>query len=133
MLSNGAPKFTIVNQIRSPDPTEPYIDSPEPFINCTPTCTTYIFMTLSSSNNSQGGHTIPNGLDVAALSPSTPMFKIFVPASSLPASQRLDPEYFITANGPYLYLGEFYVDMQLGTPSGPCVGSSAQGGLVPGC
>jgi hypothetical protein len=148
VFKNGAPKFALVNQIRSPDSTEPYINSPEPFINCTPTCTTYIFMTLSSTNNSQLGHTIPNGVAVAALNPATPLFKILVPASSLPAAQRLDPEYFITANGPYLYyqlglvetatkpfhnLGEYYSDMQLGAPSGPCVGSSAEGGLMPGC
>ena len=148
VLANGAPKFQIINQIRSPDKTEPYINSPEPFINCTPVCTTYIFMTLSATNNSQNGHTSPNGLAVAALNPATPLFKVLVPASSLPSSQRLDPEYYITANGPYLYyqlgltqtatkpfhnLGEYYIDMGLGTPSGPCVGSSAQGGLVPGC
>jgi len=148
LLANGAPKLTIVNQIRSPDPTEPYINSTEPFINCTPVCATYVFMTLSSSNSSQNGHTLPNGLAVTALSPSTPMFKILVPASSLPAVQRLDPEYYITANGPYLYyqlgtvetptkpfhiLGEYYIDMQLGAPSGVCVGSSAEGGLMPGC
>jgi hypothetical protein len=62
--------------------------------------------------------------------------------------QRSDPEYFITAQGPYLYYGriapasgttpakyqgEFYINMQLGAPMGPCVGSSAEGGLIPGC
>jgi hypothetical protein len=148
VLSNGAPKFTLVNQIRSPDSGEPYINSAEPFINCTPECTSYIFMTLSSSNSASNGHTIPIGLAVAALSPSTPLFKVLVPASAQPSAQRLDPEYYITANGPYLYyqlgtvetatkpfhvLGEYYIDMQLGTPTGACVGSSAQGGLVPGC
>jgi hypothetical protein len=147
-LSNGAPSFTLVNQIASPDPAELYMNSPEPFINCTPICTTYIFMTVSSTNNSQDGHTIPNGVAVAALNPAAPLFKILVPAASLPAAQRLDPEYFITSNGPYLYyqlgtvqsgskpfhnLGEYYSDMQLGAPSGPCVGSSAEDGLLPGC
>ncbi len=148
VLANGAPKFSLVNQIRSPDATEPYINSPEPFINCTPTCVTYIFMTLSATNDSQNGHTEPNGVAVAALNPATPLFKVLAPASATPAVQRLDPEYFITANGPYLYysigkvetatkpfhvLGLYYIDMGLGAPSGPCVGSSAQGGLLPGC
>lgn len=148
VLPNGAPKFTLVNQIRSPDPSARYINSPEAFINCAPECTSYVFMTLSATSDSQNGHTVPNGLAVAALSPSTPLFKILVPASAQPAAQRLDPEYYITANGPYLYyqigtvqtatkpfrnLGEYYIDMQLGAPSGSCVGSSAQGGLAPGC
>jgi hypothetical protein len=147
-LANGAPKFTLVNQISSPDPAEPYMNSPEPFINCTPTCATYVFITVSSTTTSQDGHTIPNGVAVAALNPSAPLFKILVPAASLPAAQRLDPEYFITSKGPLLYyqlgtvqsgtkpfhnLGEYYSDMGLGAPSGPCVGSSAEDGLIPGC
>jgi hypothetical protein len=125
------------------------MNSPEPFINCTPTCTTYVFVTLAKTN-AQNTVTEPNGLAVIALAPppATPMFNILVAANTLPPMQRLDPEYFITANGPYLYYnrivpqsgsttykntGEWYIDMQLGTPSGTCVGSSAEGGLVPGC
>ncbi len=145
---NGAPKFSIINQIRSPDPAEPYINSPEPFILCNPQCATYVFMTLSSSNTSQNGHTLPNGIAIASINPSTPMFKILVPASAVPAVQRLDLEYFITANGPYIYyqigtvqtstkpfrvLGQYYIDTGLGPASGPCAGSSAEGGLLPGC
>jgi hypothetical protein len=148
VYANGAPKVTLVNQIRSPDSSEPYINSAEPFINCTPQCATYVFMTLAPTSDAQNGHTVPNGLAVAALSPSTPLFKILVPASAQPAAQRLDPEYYITANGPYIYyqlgtvqtatkpfhnLGEYYIDTQLGAPSGACVGSSAQGGLASGC
>jgi len=141
---NGSPSFTQVNTITSPDPDEPYINSVEPFINCTPQCTTYIFATLSKTSKSQKGVSVPNGLAVIALSPNTPLFKILVTAASLPARQRLDPEYFITPQGPYLYYnrivpetgstkyhneGEWYIDMQLGAPSGPCVGSSAEDGL----
>ena len=141
---NGSPSFTQVNTITSPDPDEPYINSVEPFINCTPQCTTYIFATLSKTSKSQKGVSVPNGLAVIALSPNTPLFKILVTAASLPARHRLDPEYFITPQGPYLYYnrivpetgstkyhneGEWYIDMQLGAPSGPCVGSSAEDGL----
>jgi hypothetical protein len=145
---DGSPAFALVNSIMSPDSNEPYMNSPEPFINCTPTCTTYVFTTLAKTSDAQNGVTEPNGLAVIALSPNTPMFNILVAANSLPPMQRLDPEYFITPNGPYLYYnrivpqsgsttykntGEWYIDMQLGTPSGPCRGSSAEGGLVPGC
>jgi len=145
---NGSPIFTQVNSITSPDPNEPYLNSPEPFINCTPVCTTYIFATLSKTSDSQNGISEPNGLAVIALSPQTPLFNILETANSLPPYQRLDPEYYITPQGPYLYynrivpetgssrydnLGEFYINMQLGAPSGTCVGSSAEDGLVPGC
>jgi hypothetical protein len=143
---DGSPSFTQVNSITSPDPDEPYINSVEPFINCTPQCTTYIFATLSKTAKSQKGVSVPNGLAVIALSPNTPLFNILVTADSLPARQRLDPEYFITPQGPYLYYnrivpetgstkyhneGEWFIDMQLGAPSGPCVGSSAEDGLNP--
>jgi hypothetical protein len=129
----GAPKFAVVNQIRSPDASEPYINSTEPFINCSPTCKTYIFMTLSSTADSQNGDTVPNGLAVTNIDPAHPKFKILVPAAAKPTRQRLDPEYFITAKGPYLYYqriitatskhrakneGEYYLDMQLGPPTG---------------
>ena len=146
--ADGSPAFTLVNSIVSPDPAEPYLNSPEPFINCTPTCTTYIFVTLASSNT-QNGITQPNGVAVVALSPATPLFNILERAASFPARQRLDPEYFITPQGPYLYYnrivpfqqgqsrykneGEWFIDMQLGAPSGSCVGSSAEDGLMPGC
>jgi len=145
---DGSPAFTLVNQITSPDPNEPYLNSPEPFINCTPTCTTYVYSTLSKTADSQNSITTPNGLAVIALSPQTPLFNVLVTANSLPPRQRLDPEYYITPNGPYLYynsiipqtgsttyknLGEWFIDMQLGAPSGLCVGSSAEDGLVPGC
>jgi hypothetical protein len=140
---DGSPMLTQVNTITSPDPAEPYMNSPEPFINCTPACTTYIFSTLAGSAAPR-----TNGLAVMTLNPAAPMFKILVPTGSAPARKRSDPEYFISANGPYLYYsriipatgtqpsrteGQFYIDMQLGAPSGPCVGSSAEGGLIPGC
>ena len=147
VAGNGAPTFTLINQITSPDPLEPYISSTEPFINCTPACQTYIFMTLSSVSHSPSRST-PNGLAVTNLNPAQPMFKILVAAQSMPLKQRADPEYFISARGPLLYYtriaaltpttpykkeGQFFIDMELGTPSGPCVGSSAEGGLLPGC
>lgn len=147
-LPNGAPNFSLVNQIVSPDPDTPYINSSEPFINCTPTCTTYAFFTVAKTPDAQNGITAPIGLAVAALSPTNPTVKLLARAGYSPAVQRVDPEYFITANGPYLYysrievasgstnyqnLGLWYIDMQLGAPSGPCVGSSAEGGLMPGC
>jgi hypothetical protein len=146
---DGSPQFTLVNSIVSPDPNEIYLNTMEPFINCTQqTCTTYAYTTLCKTSTCANGITEPNGFAVVALSPATPMFNILVQAASFPARQRLDPEYYITPNGPLLYYnrivpesgstrynneGEYFINMQLGIPSGACVGSSAEGGLAPGC
>jgi hypothetical protein len=77
------------------------------------------------------------------------MFEILVSTDAPATRQRLDPEYFITPQGPYIYYnrivplqigvsrydnqGEWFIDMQLGAPSGNCVGSSAEGGMASGC
>jgi hypothetical protein len=128
----GAPTFHLIKQITATDPSEPYICSPEPVINCSPTCQSYIFMLLSSAPKLQNGGD-PNGLAVANIDPADPLFTQLTDASS-PVRTRADPEYFITANGPYLYYarsvpatattptqaeGEFYIDMQLGPPRVP--------------
>jgi hypothetical protein len=86
------------------------------------------------------------------INPAAPLFEVLVTANSTPLSHRADPEYFITSFGPVLYYdrsaveddalggdrsdrhqGHWYIDMLLGAPSGPCVGSSAEGGMMLGC
>jgi hypothetical protein len=147
--SNGSPIFRLVKSIKSPDKKEKYIFDPKVFIHCTPTCQTYVAMGLASSPNSQKTQTVPNGLGLATISPTNSFFQVLVTNEG--TKQRLDPKYYITANGPYLYYdyinvqipdsgtttykneGIYYIDLQLGPPSGPCVGSSAEGGLLPGC
>lgn len=147
VAANGAPTLQLINQITSNDLSEPYITETEPFINCTPQCQTYIFMKLQSTPGTNNRHQ-PNGLAVTNISPTQPMFKVLIPESITPYVQRMNPKYFITANGPYLYYarntiqsattqfkktGRWFIDMRLGTPSGSCVGSSAEGGMQPGC
>jgi hypothetical protein len=150
----GAPMMQLVNTIYSPDPTEPWIFDPKAFIHCTatyPQCRTYIVMGLSQVANSQQSEQYANGMAVSNIDPSNPFFEILVSATQPPAgqstlAQRLDPKYFITANGPVVYYdqllivtkttpyqdnGIFMINMQLGSPYGPCVGSSAEEGLNP--
>jgi hypothetical protein len=145
---DGTPNFQLVNTIYSPLPDQQYLNTSEPFINCTPTCTTYAFITISTGASQQGIEN-PNGLAVVALSPATPLFYTLVSTDDPATRQRLDPEYFITPQGPYLYYnriiplqpgktrydnqGEWFIDMQLGAPSGNCVGSSAEDGLATSC
>jgi hypothetical protein len=141
---DGSPIFQLINTIKSADPAQPLISGTEPFINCTPTCQSYIFMTLTANYSALHGGA--NGLAVTSIDPSQPMFTLLTAGS--PARIRYDPEYFVTQNGPYIYYGrskpatattgaryegQYYIDMGLGAPSGPCVGSSAQGGMMPGC
>ena len=148
VLSNGAPTFQRVNRITSTDPAEPYIAGTEAFINCTPACQSYIFMRLQSTVPGAISPNVPNGVAVTNINPAQPIFKVLATQTSTPTIQRMDLEYYITPNGPYLYYdrntinsattefqygGRYYIDMQLGLPSGICVGSSAEDGIVPGC
>jgi hypothetical protein len=88
-------------------------------------------MLLSSAPKLQNGGDA-NGLAVANIDPAHPLCKQLTDASSL-VRTRADPEYFITANGPYLYYARaapasakiatkskraFYIDMQLGPATG---------------
>jgi hypothetical protein len=147
---NGAPMMQLVNTIYSPDPVEPNMFDPKVFVHCSvahPQCQSYVVMGLSEQPNSQQTENEPNGLGVASISPTSPMFEILASAESLPPTQRLDPKFFITEQyGPMVYyakmnaltptqpyseLGIYYINMQLGAPFGPCVGSSAEEGLNP--
>ena len=145
---NGSPIFDLINTIYSPDPSEPFMFDPKAFVHCNPNCQTYIAVGLSQVVNSQQTQTEPNGLAVMNINPANPFFELLVSAGSLPLKQRLDPKYFITANGPVLYFaqiqvqngslpyrpqGVYFINLQLGPPSGSCVGSSAEGGLLPNC
>jgi hypothetical protein len=144
--SNGSPILTRINTIASPETAEPFIFDPKSFINCTPICQTYVVFSVSKTSTSQNGVTIPNGLAVANLNPAAPVNNLLISGLQLPAQQRLDPKFFITSNGPYVYydlitvqssfskyknLGTYYMDMLLGAPSGDCVGSSPLEGLNP--
>ncbi len=146
---NGAPLMQLVNTIHSPDPVEPWMFDPKAFIHCSaayPTCRTFVVVGLGMQANPQLTETQPTGLAVTSIDPLHPMFEIMVTAESQPATQRLDPKYFVTASGPVVYYdrllaltntspyqdeGIYLINMQLGAPSGPCVGSSAQEGLNP--
>lgn len=143
--ANGSPIMTLINTISSPEAEEPYIFDPKPFINCTPICQTFFAYSVSKTSSSQNGITIPNGLAVANINPAAPINKLLVSGQQLPAQQRLDPKFFITTqNGPqvyynlinvetkkqkYLNLGTWYINMELGAPTGDCVGSSPLEGL----
>ena len=78
------------------------------------------------------------------INPAKPFFEILAPSLATPAVKRMDLKYFITALGPAVYYdrilaltqtqpytaqGIYLIFMQLGAPTGNCVGSTAEGGL----
>lgn len=119
----GVSQWTVIKRITMPADM-PYVSSPEPFVH---NGLSWIFFTISAS---------PDGKDYSATSqvamtgivPGTSTFKILT-SDDIVARARRDPEYYITANGPYLYYnryvpssstvvseGVFRVDTGLGPP-----------------
>jgi hypothetical protein len=147
---SGAPVMTLLANFNSPDTVERYFSDPQAFIHCTaqaPTCQTYLLVGLSAVPDYQKSVSQPNGLALMSVDPEQQSFVILAAAQSTPAAQRLNPAYFITSQyGPlvmydriltrtttqdYLNQGIYQINLQLGAPAGPCVGSSAASGLNP--
>ena len=147
---SGAPVMTLLGNFNSPDTVERYFSDPQAFIHCTaqaPTCQTYLLVGLSAVPDYQKSVSQPNGLALMSVDPEQQSFVILAAAQSTPAAQRLNPAYFITSQyGPlvmydriltrtttqdYLNQGIYQINLQLGAPAGPCVGSSAASGLNP--
>lgn len=125
--SHGVLHWTLINSITAPAGT-PYMDSPEPFFL---NGHTWVFLLLSSQpSNDATNNTIPADIALTGIDPAQPSFRMLTDQSS-PVRLRHDPEYFITANGPYIYYsraipgtstsgpvheGEYRVDTGLGPP-----------------
>ncbi len=91
------PVWTLVKTIRAPDET-PFIATPEPFIH---NGKTYVYMTASSSKRASDV-TVPTHLALTGIDPAVDDFRMLTNELS-PVRLRQDPEYFITAQGPFLY------------------------------
>jgi len=95
--AHGVPTWTVINTITAPA-YAPYIQSPEMFLH---NGHTWIFMLLSSTDRASDV-TVPTYLALTGIDPAKPSFRVLTDQTSL-ARLRQDPEYFITANGPYIY------------------------------
>ena len=120
---NGNPSWQIFNRIYS-SPDYPFFYSAEPFVYKDKS---WIFFSVSSE---QEGHNISatSQIGITGIDPNVPSFRLLT--SDVPdARARRDPEYYITAHGPYLYYnryvlsdgaarseGVFRVDTGLGPP-----------------
>lgn len=117
--------WKLVNTITAPADT-PYIATPEPFIH---NGKTYIYMIISPSKAASDVK-VPTKLALTGIDPAVKSFRVLTDPD-FPPRLRQDPEYFITANGPFLYLsraipgtdttppvheGTFHMDLGLGPP-----------------
>lgn len=124
----GGAFWKLVNSIAAPAAT-PYMNSPEPFVH---NGRTYVFMLVSSQPSADANNnTTPTHIALTGIDPAVPSFRMLTDDSQ-PARLRHDPEYFITANGAYIYYsrgipktapqpvvneGRYRVDTGLGPPS----------------
>lgn len=98
---DGRLKWTTVKIIPAPE-TLPYIWSPEPFVY---KGRSFIFMQLSSSRyvNDMG---VPTQLGMTGVDPANNNFRMLTDDANV-RRVRMDPEVFITAQGPYIYYNRY--------------------------
>lgn len=132
-LDNGnGPAWTVVKTINMPDDM-PYVTSPEPFVYRD---RSWISFTLSADPTGKD-FSLPSLIAISGIVPGVDSLRILTSGDG-PARVRRDPEYFITANGPYIYYnryipqpgssrpiseGVFRVDTQLGAAAPARVGT----------
>jgi hypothetical protein len=95
--ADNVPRWTIVKTIDAPAAL-PFFFSPEVF---THNGRSYIFAEVSSSSKFFD-RTIPNQLAISGVDPLRQDGRLLTNDSGTPRL-RLDPEYFITAQGPFIY------------------------------
>jgi hypothetical protein len=105
----GATRWRVVNTINMPAAT-PYISSPEPFVH---NGRSYIFFSLSANPDLHAFSL--SSIAISDIDPVSPTVRVLTSDVNPPRARR-DPEYFITANGPYIYYNR-YILPATGTPA----------------
>lgn len=109
-VGRNPPKWRVSKTIAMPLAT-PYINSPEPFVH---NGRSWVFFTLSSNPDL---HAYTSSLiAMTGIEPATNTLTMLSSENDPPRSRR-DPEYFITANGPYIYYNRYLLE----TPTTPVV------------
>jgi len=98
---NGIKRWIVVNSIAMPEKL-PYAWSPEPFVH---NGRSYIFFQISSSSQAND-MSIPTQLAMTGIDPARPSFRMLTNDSNV-RRVRMDPEYFITAQGPFVYYNRY--------------------------
>lgn len=107
--ANGVLRWTVVKTVNTPG-AAPFIWSPEFFVH---NGRSYIFFQLSSSPLFTDT-SVPNQLAITGIDPFKVNFRLLTNDPSTPRV-RIDPEYFITAQGPFIY----YTRIIPSTPTRP--------------
>jgi hypothetical protein len=102
-------RWTVINSIQMPAQL-PYIWSPEPFVH---NGRSYVFFQLSSSSQAND-LSVPTQIAMTGIDPTRQSFRMLTNDSNV-RRVRMDPEYFITAQGPYIYYNR-YVPAANGNP-----------------
>ena len=102
--ADGSADWQIVKSIATPVET-PYVSSPEPFVY---NGASWIFFSLCSDPNGRA-FTEPSLIALSGVDPGTNTLRLLTSATD-PPRQRRDPEYFITANGAYIYYNRYWLE-----------------------
>ncbi|MCB1994307.1 MAG: hypothetical protein H6933_14810 [Burkholderiaceae bacterium] len=98
---DGVKRWTVVNTIQMPAKL-PYVWSPEPF---TYKGRSWLIFQLSSSPKAND-MSVPTQIAMTGIDPLRPNFRMLSNDNSI-RRVRMDPEYFITAQGPYVYYNRY--------------------------
>jgi hypothetical protein len=125
--TNGSSSWQIIKRIQG-TPDYPYIDSPEPFVY---QGESWIFFSVLSEPRQPGAYA-PSQIAISGVEPGVSSLRVLTADVAPVIHTRRDPEYYITANGPYIYYnrvllsagaplseGVFRVDAGLGPPQVP--------------
>lgn len=99
--ANGVKRWTPINTIAMPAKL-PYIWSPEPFVY---KGRSWIFFQLSSSSKAND-MAVPTQLAMTGIDPLRPNFRMLTNDNDT-RRVRMDPESFITAQGPFIYYNRY--------------------------
>ena len=101
VAANGTATWALVNAIAMPA-DKPFITSPESFVH---NGKSYVAMQLSSSS-SASDYSVPTQIAITGIEPGVPSLRILT-TDGPTAHLRLDPEYYITSQGPFIYYNRY--------------------------
>jgi hypothetical protein len=99
--SHGVPTWTEITSVSMPA-SMPYAWSPEPFVY---NGRSYIFTQVSSSS-AANDMSVPTQIAMTGIDPAKPNFRMLTNDSNT-RRVRMDPEYYITAQGAFIYYNRY--------------------------
>jgi hypothetical protein len=100
--TQGNKTWTLINTIAAPA-SMPYVWSPEPFVH---NGKSYVIMQLTSTS-ALDDYTVPTQLAMTGIDPAVPSLRMLTNDTSV-QRLRMDPEYYITSQGAYVYYNRYF-------------------------